>query len=265
MTNANELHALNTAESLIPQAAMMQKAPPEMIKIMFPIYLIEHENGLVLFDTGLSHELVEDPMSYGEHGAPMMAEFMEAQMEIDLLATPAELLDDLGYETSDVDHLVMSHLHVDHSGYIDQFPDAEIHVHIDELRYAWWPDPSQVQFYLDGDLWILQEPDTNVTEVSGRTDLFGDGSIEIIPTPGHTPGHQSLKVELEDETVILAGDVANQREGYERGLVAPFSWSGDQALDSIRAVKAAANSENTTVAVPHAPDDLERLTHHTSR
>jgi glyoxylase-like metal-dependent hydrolase (beta-lactamase superfamily II) len=213
-------------------------------------------------ETGRSHDLVEDPDTYGDrrvHGAAEFAEFMDAFMDITLEATPAEHLDELGYDTSDVDHIVMTHLHVDHAGNLDQFSDAEIHVHKNELRYAWWPDPPQTQFYLDGDLAVLQEPDTKVTEVSGRTDLLGDGSIEIIPTPGHTPGHQSIKVELDDQTVILGGDIANQREGFEKGLVAPFSWSTDEALDSIKRIKAAANADTASVAIPHAPEDLDRL------
>lgn len=253
MPAATAIHVLNTADWTMPEGMMMQLGGDEPIAAKCPAYLIEHPDALVLFDTGLSHDLVEDPTGYG---APMLEDFTPA---IDPEATPADHLADLGYEPTDVDHVVMSHLHTDHAGNLDQFADAEIHVHIDELRYAWWPDPPQVPFYTDADLEPLRDPGVEVTEVTGRTDLLGDGSVELLPTPGHTPGHQSLKVDRGDETVVLASDLANRRAGYEGGLVAPFGWSTDEALDSLRDVKATARAADAEVIVHHDADDLARL------
>ncbi|WP_290810192.1 N-acyl homoserine lactonase family protein [Halovivax sp.] len=253
---ATDVHALNTADWTFPESMMMQFGDADLVTASCPCFLIEHPEATVLFDAGISHELVADPGEYGPHGAAHMADFLET---LELEAPVVEQLADLGFEPGDVEHVVLSHLHTDHAGNVDRFPDAEVHVHVDELRYAWWPDPAQDPFYLDGDLAALRAPDATVTEVSGRTDLLGDGSVEIVPTPGHSPGHQSLVVDLGDETVILAGDVANLRAGYERGLVAPFSWSAAEAIDSLRSIECEARERDATVVVHHERDDLERL------
>jgi N-acyl homoserine lactone hydrolase len=253
MTVTNTVHILNTADWQMPEGMMMQMGGNDLVTAKCPAYLIEHPESLILFDTGLSHDLVANPTDYG---APQLEDFAPA---IEPEATPAEQIDDLGYDTSDVDHIVLSHLHTDHAGNIDQFKDANIHIHIDELRYAWWPDPPQAAFYVDSDLTPLRESSGNITEVACRTDLLGDGSIEIIPTPGHTPGHQSLKVKLDGETVYLVADVANLRAGYEEGLVAPFSWSTEKSMESLRRLKAEVSSHDAFTVIHHDREDLSRL------
>lgn len=251
---ATTVHVLNTATWTMPEGMFVQLGGDELVPASCPCYLIEHPDRLVLFDTGLSHELVEDPHGYGPDGAPQMAEFRSA---IELEATPTEHLDRLGYEPTDVDAVVCSHLHTDHAGNVDEFPDAEVFVHRRELRYAWWPDPAQEAFYIDGDLRPLRNGDVDVTELGGRTDLFGDGSVEVVPTPGHTPGHLSLRVDLGSETVVLAADAANLHSGFEAGLVAPFSWSAAEGGDSIRTLKDDVRGKEATVVISHDLGDRE--------
>ena len=253
MPVATDIHVIETAYWPMPEGMMMQMGGDEIVPASCPAYVIDHPDALVLFDTGLSHDLVADPVGYG---APGLADFTP---NIDLGTALADGLADLGYEPADVDHVVMSHLHVDHAGNLDLFSDATIHVHLEELRYAWWPDAAQAVFYVDADLAPLRDPSAAVTEVVGRTDLLGDGSIEIVPTPGHTPGHQSLAVDLEDETVFLASDVANLHRAFDAELVAPFHWSAAEGVRSIRAVKAEFERAGATVVIHHDVDDLEQL------
>ena len=255
-TFVSDIQVLNTANWTFPRSMMVPFGDDELVTSKCPCYLLDHPDALVLFDTGISHEMAADPESYGPHGAPHMTEFLPT---LELVRTPTDALAEVGYEPEDVDHVVLSHLHTDHAGNVDQFPTAEIHVHVDELRYAWWPDPAQTAFYLGGDLAALQSPETSVTEITGRTDLLGDGSIEIAPTPGHSPGHQSLLVDCGDELVILAGDAANSRAGYEAELPAPFSWSAAEGVSSIRALKREARETDATVVVHHDADDLVQL------
>lgn len=246
------VHVRSTADWPMPEGMMMQLGGDELRPAKCPFYVLEHPEALVLVDTGLSHELVADPEGYG---APGLAELVPA---IELDATTTEHLADLGYEPADVDHVVCTHLHMDHVGRLDAFPDATTHVHVDELRYAWWPDPAQAGFYVDRDLEPLRDPDRTVREVVGRTDLLGDGSIELLPTPGHTPGHLSVLVDRGDDRVLLAADAANLRAGYEAELVAPFAWSAAESVESIRRLKAETR-EGDTVVVHHDPEDLARL------
>ena len=254
-----KLYRLNTATWTLDYSAATQlQQPGEPFPGWCPCYLLEHPEGLVLVDTGVSHEMADDPLSYGPQGAPHMADFVET-LDLSTGKTPTEHLADLGYEPSDVDTIVVSHLHTDHAGNLDAFPEATVVVQKDELRYAFWPDGAQRLFYLEGDFHHLRRLDADVVAVTGEYDLFGDGSIVAFPTPGHSPGHQSVEVRLESDTVILAGDAANSRVGYEQGLVAAFAWSLEASMDSLTAIKTRARQADADVIVHHDPEDQARL------
>ena len=257
---ADRLHSLNTATWTFDQSLMVQtQGMGELYAGRCPFYLIEHPDGLVAYDTGISRELVEDPESYGPFGAPEIADFMPA-VDLDAGQSPAAHLDDLGYAPGDVDYLLLSHLHTDHAGNVDTFADAEVLVHEEELRYAFFPDPVQRVFYLGGDFAALRTAAHEVTPTTGRYDLFGDGSVELIPTPGHTPGHQSLKVELPDAgTVILGADVALLRAGYENELAPSFNWSLEENVRSIRRVKQLARETDADVVIHHDEAEQARI------
>jgi N-acyl homoserine lactone hydrolase len=226
-----------------------------------PAYLIEHPDGTVLFDTGLSYEMQADPTSYGPSGAPHMVDFVDA-IEMDESQRLDHLLETAGYAPEDVDVVVMSHLHTDHAGNLDLFVDAgvEIVVQKEELRYAFAPDGVQRLFYLTGDIVDLRRLDANVTPISGEYDVFGDGTVVAFPTPGHSPGHQSLQVDLADDgPVVLTADVANHRDGYEEELAASFAWSLEDSIDSMRAVKDRARRTGADVYIHHDANDIDRL------
>lgn len=256
---ANSLYRLNTAVWTLDYSAAVQlQKPGEPYPGWCPCYLIDHPEGLVLFDTGVSREMAADPESYGPNGAPHMLELLET-LDLEAGKSPVDHLADLGYEPEDVDYVVCSHLHVDHAGNVDAFPEAEVIVQKSELRYAFWPDGAQRLFYLEGDISPLRALEADVTAVTGEYDVFGDGSVVAFPTPGHTPGHQSLSVTLDSQDVILAGDVANSRVGYEEELVASFSWSLEDSVESIQRVKSRARRTDADVIVHHDPDDQAKL------
>jgi len=260
-TTATGVYRFNSADWTLDYSMMVQmQRPGEPYAGPCPFFLVEHPEGTVLFDTGVSYQMVQDPENYGQHGAPHMTEFVQT-CDIDESRTPVAQLAEVGYDPADVDHVVMSHLHTDHAGNVSDFPEAEFLVHEDELRYAMWPTATaQELFYLDGDLAPLRGHEYDVTALTGRHDVFGDGSVEVFPTPGHSPGHQSLRVELpESGTVVLAGDVANLRAGYEAELPAAFSWSLDEATHSIRAVRRLEDRHDADVFFHHDQEDGARF------
>lgn len=226
---------------------------------VFSWYLVEHPEGLVLFDTGLSYDLVRDPHTYGRFGAPFLEEFC-ASVEMSEADTPPNRLAEVGVAPEEVDCVVLSHLHMDHAGNLEAFPDAEFVVQRRELEHAWWPYGLQRRFYLDGDFGVLRSPAYDVLDVDGEYDVFGDDSVVCLPTPGHTPGHQSLRVELaETGTVVLGADLAHLQYGYEEELLPPFDWHAEQAVKSIRDVKRLERRTDATVFLTHDVDDARAM------
>lgn len=257
---ATELHAFNSADWMFDNSFMVQlQDPGEFYTGPCPYYLIDHPEGLVAFDTGVSAEMISDPESYGTFGAPQMVEF-SAAVQTGEDRMPAAQLPDAGYDPEDVDYVVLSHLHVDHAGNITDFPNAEFLVQRDELQYAWWPDTVQQMFYLEGDIRRLKTHEYTVNALEGEFDVFGDGSVVAFPTPGHTPGHQSLQVELPDAgTVILGADIAHQQAGLENELAMVANWSLEETLASMRKVRARARKSDASVYVSHEQEHMEAL------
>jgi N-acyl homoserine lactone hydrolase len=165
------------------------------------MFVIEHSRGLVLFDTGSAPETAEDISAYwGEDVAAGLPYQIERREIID------GQLFDLGYRCDEVHYVVVSHLHIDHAGGLRFFNKAEIVVHKDELADALCPPPG----FNDGSYNLsdfLPIRNNKVRKLEDDCDLFGDGSVIVLHTPGHTAGHCSLLVDLPHTgRVILPGD-----------------------------------------------------------
>ena len=91
-------------------------------------------------------------------------------------------------------------------------------------------------------------------------DVFGDGSVRILDTPGHTPGHHSLLVRLKEKgNVLLTGDLAHFRENYDSNGVPVFNTNRADTLASLDRFKQTAKNLNATVIIQHDPRDIEKL------
>lgn len=123
--------------------------------------------------------------------------------------SPVESLGALGIDPADVDDLVLTHLHWDHAGNLTSFPNARVHLHPDELRYATGPAMSHRYLRRPYDVRQLQDVVSLVHE--GRV-AFTDGVAQIAPglvvhpVGGHTPGTQIVRVPTVRGTVVLASD-----------------------------------------------------------
>ncbi|WP_254524433.1 N-acyl homoserine lactonase family protein [Natrinema caseinilyticum] len=254
-----EVHTLESGRVTLDHSMLAQLTDiGKEVEIPFPFYVIDHPEGVALVDTGQSYELVEDPENYGPHGAPGLVDFVE-NIDMDENEKAIHRLEDLGYSPSEVDTVIMSHLHMDHAGGISDFPDAEFIVQHDELQYASWPEPVQAGFYQEGDFGVLRTPEFDVSVAHGSVDVFGDGRVETIPTPGHTPGHQSVKIELDDAgTVILGMDVSHTQIGFEQDLATSFDWSTTIGNESRRKLKNVARKEDAEVYINHDSELVER-------
>jgi glyoxylase-like metal-dependent hydrolase (beta-lactamase superfamily II) len=225
------------------------------LTIPYPAFLIEHDQGLVLFDTGLPPEAADDP-------AAVFGEFTDSVLGI--TADPSQRIDRqleaLGFAVSDVTHVVLSHLHSDHAGGAHLFPYAKFYVGDGELAFAHYPEPICAPFYDLQQLNRIRGFDWHV--VPGvDVDLFGDGALTLLSTPGHTPGELSLLVRLTSQTFILTGDAVHVRAALEREYTHPVDVDTVSALRSLRRLKWLADSERATIWIAHDPEDWAQMGH----
>jgi N-acyl homoserine lactone hydrolase len=166
--------------------------PEKRIRFPIPAYLIEAGEERILVDTGLNPAAVADPASY--YDRPEAGLF-----ELELDAGIAEQVD-----VGTLTRIVLTHLHFDHVGSLTLLP-ASIPVVLQRREWEAGHDASAIQrnFFYPRDYAI---DDREIVLVDGDHDLLGDGSIELLLTPGHTPGHQSVRI---GERLVIGGDVAH--------------------------------------------------------
>jgi N-acyl homoserine lactone hydrolase len=168
----------------------------ETVNFPVPSWLIEHPQGLVLFDTGMHIELQSSFDRIGAETAKRITPDFSAGEE--LTARLAQRC----IAPGDIDRIVLSHLHFDHCGGNEEVPDARVVV-----QQAEWQSGHD-QRMIDNGVYDPADYDHghDIEQIEGQHDVFGDGRIVCLPTPGHTRGHQSLRVELESGPVVLTGD-----------------------------------------------------------
>jgi N-acyl homoserine lactone hydrolase len=191
-------------------------------------YVIEHRDGLVLFDTGQDRASVTDP-GYFPGGVAGALYGRLARFEIGPQQTLSAGLDRLGYAAGDVTTAILSHLHQDHIGGLAELGRADIIVsqaEWDTLSSALPELRGLMRRHIDlpGLRWhrITTEPadDPGLAPFRSRHDLFGDGSLVLVPTPGHTPGSMSLLVRQPGlPPLMMVGDLTYDAHLLEAGHV----------------------------------------------
>jgi N-acyl homoserine lactone hydrolase len=209
----------------------------ERVQIPITCWLVRTADAVILFDTGLSPRAIP-----GIVRRDPLARFTDA----DLLV---HRLDALGLETDDIDLVVISHLHYDHAGGAPMFAKSELVVQRDEHAYALNPPPFFAPFYyrknfdLPGYQWRLLDGDTELTH-----------GVTVLRTDGHTPGHQSLLVELPDSgPVILSGDCVYWQQHLDEERVPGVVWNPTLAFHAIRRLKTLARLVGGRVFPSHDP------------
>ncbi len=220
------------------------------ITIPVSMWVIDHPKGLVVYDTGTNVAIADGKCkSYWAEG---MCDFLKPSLRredaIDMQ------LKKLGYSPEQIKVVVTSHSHLDHIGNIKMFPKAIHVIQKKELYQAWWPEkfqkgPAFVMGDFDG-----AARDFNYLELEGDYDLFGDGSVTVLSTPGHTLGHQSLRVRLASgKTLVLTQDAVWMKENLE-GYPAGLNYSVKDYNNSIARLKAVRDIEDADLFMAHDQD-----------
>jgi len=210
-------------------------------------YLLRHGDEYLLWDTGLPASL---------KGAALSG---TGPMSATLNKTVVEQLKVLGIDKAQIKTVAVSHYHFDHIGQLPEFAHAKLLIGrgdwdaVTASKPAPNMDPAPFKSWIDGAA-------DNIEAVAGDKDIFGDGRVIMLATPGHTPGHSSLLVRLAHKgPLLLSGDAAHFNANYKNDGVPTFNTNRADTLASLRRIKELARNLKATVVIQHEPADVAKL------
>lgn len=211
-----------------------------------PCFLIRHPKGDLLWDAGLGDRLA----------GKAEGELVEPGLRFIVGKSLRAQLDELGLTHGDVDYIAFSHLHLDHTGNASAFTKATWLLNRREIAWAEsGPMPGVVA--LDH---LTARKQAKVELIDLDHDVFGDGSVKILRTAGHTVGHQVLQLTLpKSGTVILSGDLFHTRENYQKSRIPVFNDSRGETLGSIDRIHRLLKNTKGRLVIQHEPADIAAL------
>ncbi|MEA1650673.1 N-acyl homoserine lactonase family protein [Nitrospirillum sp. BR 11164] len=224
-------------------------------EIPVPWFLLTHPRGNVVLDGGLAAEGLADPRGYWGDTVDVFRPVMTPDQGcVAQLAT-------LGLAPGDIRHVALSHLHSDHTGAIGRFPGATHIVQRREHEYAHAPDWFAAAAYTRRDFdrpgldWRLLEGDA-----TDGHDVFGDGVLRLVFTPGHSVGHQSFLVTLPHSGAwLLAADAVYTLDHWNERVLPGFLASAVDTVRSVRKLHALAERTGATLVPGHDPEVWPRF------
>jgi glyoxylase-like metal-dependent hydrolase (beta-lactamase superfamily II) len=172
-----------------------------------------------------------------------------------------EQLATLGLKPGDVGRVAISHTHGDHIGNMALFPDATVLMQRAEYNWIHSPDgPNDNVNQLMALARKLLGTPKRLQLIDGDADVFGDGSVTLLATPGHTPGHQSLLVHLRKSGfILLSGDVAHSEENFARGIVPTLNTNKADSLASMQRVRDLISTYQAAFFINHQKSQAQTL------
>ncbi len=220
------------------------------ITIPISMWVVDHPKGLVVIDTGNNVAITQNCKAYWQPG---MCDFLKPSQ------TRADTIDmqlkKLGYSVDQVKVVITSHTHLDHAGNMEMFPNAIHAIQKKELYQGWFPEKFQGR---TGGAFVMADidgtRDFNFLELDGDYDLFGDGSVVILSTPGHTLGHQSVKLKLASgRSIIVSNDAIWMQENLD-GYPAGLNYSVQDYTNSVNRLKFMRDLEGADLFMAHDGD-----------
>ena len=205
------------------------------LQFVFSCYVIKHDGDYLLWDTG--HAMT----------APNVAPKVSV---VDQLAK-------LDIKPEQIKYVGISHYHADHTGQVDSFTKSTVLIGAKEWEAITAPKPATGVNFKPFESWIKGE--SKVEPLALDKDVFEDGSVIVLRTPGHTPGHQALLVKLQSGAYILSGDAIHFRENYDAFGVPAFNYDRAQTVASMERIKKIADNLKAKVIIQHDARDIEKL------
>jgi N-acyl homoserine lactone hydrolase len=214
--------------------------PGLKIPLTYSCYLIKHGEDYLIWDTG-------NPAAAGNNPAANAPKSSLVEQLAVLNLTPAQ-----------IKFVGISHYHGDHIGQVASFPQATLLIGKGDWDVLTDAKPNPAANPANFANWI--SGGGKVEAVMGDKDVFGDGMVIMLNTPGHTPGHHSLLVKLKDKgNVLITGDLAHFRENYDTNGVPTFNTSRAETLASLDRFKKLATNLKATVIIQHDARDIDKL------
>lgn len=207
--------------------------------LIVPCYIIEHEKGRLLWEGGLPSSLAEVDGWQDMDGG--------WRMRLD--TTFADQIAALNLSMADFDYVSFSHYHFDHVGVANELEGATLIVQQSEYDDA-FADTVTVPGF-SPELYDNFSASEKII-IAGDYDVFSDGRVKLIYTPGHTSGHQALFVDLQETgPVILSGDLHVFLVGREHKRVLPFNADSAQTVASMVRIEALLDELDATLWIGH--------------
>jgi N-acyl homoserine lactone hydrolase len=202
----------------------------------FSCYVIKHGSDYMVWDTGYLPGSVPNATN-----KPLV-----------------DLLKQINVSPEQVKFVGISHFHADHTGQLLPFTNATLLIGKGDWDGVTANPPLQGANLTGFKVWISEK--RKVEPQSADKDVFGDGSVVMLRTPGHTPGHSSLLVRLKEKgPVILIGDLAHFQENYEANGVPGFNYDRAQTVASLERIKQIEKNLKATVIIQHDPRHIGKL------
>ena len=205
------------------------------VQLTYSCYVVRHGDDYLVFDTGFAPGTPTSPKT-----------------------TLVDLLQQAGITPAQVKFVAISHYHGDHTGQLSQLPQSTLLIGrgdwdaLNDPKLSAIANPASFAHWISGG--------GKVEPLASDRDVFGDGTVIVLNTPGHTPGHHSLLVKLREMgTVLITGDVAHFRENLEGNGVPTFNIDRAASLASLDRFRMIAANLHATVIVQHDERDVGKL------
>ena len=215
-------------------------------------WLIKHGTQWLLWDTGVPQSALHDPNGWST--LPRLIVYHLDKSLSDQLAV-------INLKPNDINRVAISHTHGDHIGNIGLFPNSVVVMQRAEYNWIHSADGSNenVNQLMALARKLLGRPE-KLQLLDGDSDLFADGSVILISTPGHTPGHESLLVHLRNAGfIILSGDVVHTEENFEKNIVPSLNTDETESIASMQRIRHLIARYKATLFINHDKDQTSKL------